>query len=75
MTLFSWPRVSRTPRSMATLSTTWCSSTFCVVIAALYDAPLPPLRGSAFTSSQFDFVPVAMILVALVLYLWGGPAQ
>ena len=41
------------------------------VIAALYDAPLPPLRGSAFTSTQFDFVPVAMILVALALYLWG----
>jgi putative copper resistance protein D len=41
------------------------------VIAALYDAPLPPLRGSELTSTQFDFVPVAMILVALVLYLWG----
>ena len=41
------------------------------MIAALYDAPLPPLRGSEFTSSQFDFVPVAMILVALALYLWG----
>ena len=31
-----------------------------VVIAALYDAPLPALRGSEFTSTQFDFVPVAM---------------
>ena len=41
------------------------------MIAALYDAPLPPLRGSEFTSTQFDFVPVAMILVALALYLWG----
>ena len=41
------------------------------MIAALYDAPLPPLRSSAFTSTQFDFVPVAMILVALGLYLWG----
>ena len=41
------------------------------MIAVLYDAPLPPLRGSEFTSTQFDFVPVAMILVALGLYLWG----
>jgi cytochrome c oxidase assembly factor CtaG len=41
------------------------------MIAALYDAPLGPLRGSQFFSSQFDFVPVAMIVAALVLYLWG----
>ncbi|HXY27793.1 MAG TPA: cytochrome c oxidase assembly protein [Acidimicrobiales bacterium] len=41
------------------------------MIAALYDAPLPPLRGSQFFSSQFDFVPVALIVAALVLYLWG----
>jgi cytochrome c oxidase assembly factor CtaG len=41
------------------------------VIAALFDAPLPPLRGSEYTSTQFDFVPVAMIVVALLLYLWG----
>jgi cytochrome c oxidase assembly factor CtaG len=41
------------------------------VIVALYDAPLPPLRGSELTSTQFDFVPLAMILVALALYLWG----
>jgi putative copper resistance protein D len=41
------------------------------VIAALYDAGLPPLQGSQFSSTQFDFVPVAMIVVALVLYLWG----
>jgi putative copper resistance protein D len=41
------------------------------VFAALYDAPLPPLRGSEFSSTQFAFVPVAMILVALALYLWG----
>ena len=33
------------------------------VIAALYDAGLPPLRGSQFFSTQFDFVPVAMIVV------------
>jgi cytochrome c oxidase assembly factor CtaG len=41
------------------------------VLAALYDAPLPPLAGRQFTSTQFHFVPVAMIVVALVLYLWG----
>jgi cytochrome c oxidase assembly factor CtaG len=41
------------------------------VIAALYDAGLPPLQGSQLASTQFDFVPVAMILVALGLYLWG----
>jgi cytochrome c oxidase assembly factor CtaG len=41
------------------------------VIAALFDAGLPPLRGSQLFSTQFDFVPVVMIGVALVLYLWG----
>jgi cytochrome c oxidase assembly factor CtaG len=41
------------------------------VIAILADAPLPPLRGSQLFSTQFDFVPVAMVLVALGLYLWG----
>ncbi len=41
------------------------------MIAALHDAPLPPLRGSQFFSTQFDFVPVAMIVVAVALYLWG----
>ncbi len=41
------------------------------MIAALADAGLPPLRGSQLLSTQFDFVPVAMILAALVLYLWG----
>jgi cytochrome c oxidase assembly factor CtaG len=41
------------------------------VIAALYDAPLPPLRGSELSSTQFEFVPAAMIVVALVLYLWA----
>jgi putative copper resistance protein D len=40
-----------------------------VMIAVLADASLPPLRGSQLLSTQFDFVPVAMILVALVLYL------
>jgi cytochrome c oxidase assembly factor CtaG len=32
---------------------------------------LPPLRGSQLLSTQFDFVPVAMVLAALALYLWG----
>ncbi len=41
------------------------------MIAALYDAGLPPLQGSQLFSTQFDFVPVAMIAGALVLYLWG----
>ncbi len=41
------------------------------MIAALYDSGLPPLRGSQFFSTQFDFVPVAMIVAALALYLWG----
>ncbi len=41
------------------------------MLAALYDAPLPPLAGRQFTSTQFDFVPVALIVAALVLYLWG----
>ena len=41
------------------------------MIAVLDDAPLPPLAGHEFVSTQFDFVPVAMILVALVLYLWA----
>ena len=41
------------------------------MLAALFDAPLSPLRGSHFFSSQFDFVPVALIVTALVLYLWG----
>jgi cytochrome c oxidase assembly factor CtaG len=41
------------------------------VLAALYDAPLPPLVGHQFSSTQFSFVPVAMLVAALVLYLWG----
>ena len=41
------------------------------MFAALYDAPLLPLRGSQYLSSQFAFVPVAMIVAALLLYLWG----
>jgi len=41
------------------------------VIAELADTGLPPLQGSQFSSTQFDFVPVAMIVVAIALYLWG----
>jgi putative membrane protein len=41
------------------------------VIALLGDVPLAPLRGGQFFSTQFDFVPVTMVLAALVLYLWG----
>ena len=41
------------------------------MLAALFDAPLGPLRGMEFLSAQFDFVPVALIVAALVLYLWG----
>jgi cytochrome c oxidase assembly factor CtaG len=41
------------------------------VIAALADTGLPPLGGSQYFSTQFDFVPVAMIIAALALYLWG----
>jgi putative copper resistance protein D len=41
------------------------------MFAALYEAPLPALRGTQYLSTQFAFVPVAMILVALGLYLWG----
>ena len=41
------------------------------MIAALYDGGLPPLQGSQLLSTQFDFVPVAMIVGPLVLYLWG----
>ncbi len=41
------------------------------MIALLGDAPLPPLRGTQLLSTQFDFVPVVMVLAALALYLWG----
>jgi cytochrome c oxidase assembly factor CtaG len=41
------------------------------VIAVLADPGLPPLGGSQLFSTQFEFVPVAMIVVALGLYLWG----
>ncbi len=41
------------------------------MLAALYDAPLPPLAGRQLVSTQFDVVPVAMIVAALGLYVWG----
>jgi putative copper resistance protein D len=41
------------------------------VIAPVFDAGLPPLRGSQLFSTQFAFVPVALLVVALALYLWG----
>jgi putative copper resistance protein D len=41
------------------------------MIAVLADAALPPLRGSQLLSTQFDFVPVTMMVAALALYLWG----
>jgi cytochrome c oxidase assembly factor CtaG len=41
------------------------------VIAVLADTGLPPLGGSQLFSTQFEFVPVAMIVVALALYLWA----
>jgi cytochrome c oxidase assembly factor CtaG len=37
----------------------------------LADAPLPPLRGTELLSTQFDAVPVVLVLGALILYLWG----
>jgi cytochrome c oxidase assembly factor CtaG len=48
-----------------------CSSTVNAVIGVLADAQLSPLKGGEFFSNQFDFIPVAMVLAALVLYLWG----
>lgn len=41
------------------------------MIAAVFDAGLPPLRGSQLFSTQFAFAPVVLIVAALVLYLWG----
>jgi cytochrome c oxidase assembly factor CtaG len=41
------------------------------VIAAVFDAGPPPLHGSQLFSTQFAFAPVALIVAALVLYLWG----
>jgi putative copper resistance protein D len=42
-----------------------------MVLAPLLDDQLPPLAGHQFSSTQFDFVPLAMIVGALLLYLWG----
>jgi cytochrome c oxidase assembly factor CtaG len=41
------------------------------MVRFLADAALPSLQGSQLLSTQFDFVPIAMVLGALVLYLWG----
>ena len=41
------------------------------MIAALDDAGLPPLAGHEYFSTQFEFVPVALIVAALVVYLWA----
>src|SRR6185437_11716280 len=35
------------------------------------DAALPALRGGQFLSTQFDVVPVVLVLGALALYSWG----
>ena len=52
-------------------TTTERSSTVLNVIAALDDAGLPPLAGHEMFSTQFEFVPVALIVAALVVYLWA----
>ncbi|HEY5384057.1 MAG TPA: cytochrome c oxidase assembly protein [Acidimicrobiales bacterium] len=41
------------------------------MIALLADSGLPPLGRAHLFTTQFNFVPVAMIVVALGLYLWG----
>jgi cytochrome c oxidase assembly factor CtaG len=41
------------------------------VFAALFDARVAPLNGSHYFSTQFSFVPVTLIVVALALYLWA----
>ncbi len=41
------------------------------MIAALYDGQLPPLDSRQLLDTQFPFVPVAMIVAALALYLWA----
>jgi cytochrome c oxidase assembly factor CtaG len=41
------------------------------VIAALAGTGLAPLGWRQLFSAQFEFVPAAMIVAALVLYLWG----
>jgi cytochrome c oxidase assembly factor CtaG len=41
------------------------------MIALLAAVSLPPLRGSQLYSTTFNVIPVALILAALVLYLWG----
>jgi cytochrome c oxidase assembly factor CtaG len=41
------------------------------MMTSLAAVPLPPLRGSQLLSTTFDVIPVALILVALALYLRG----
>jgi cytochrome c oxidase assembly factor CtaG len=41
------------------------------MVGALYDAPLSPLGGHQLFTAQFEFVPAAMIVAALVPYLWA----
>ena len=41
------------------------------MLGFIVDAPLAPLRGSQFRATEFDFLPVALILAALALYLWA----
>lgn len=41
------------------------------MIARLAADGVAPLDGSRYLSSQFDFVPVALIVAAVALYLWG----
>lgn len=41
------------------------------MIAAVFHAGLPALRGSQLFSTQFAFTPVVMIMAALLLYVWG----
>jgi putative copper resistance protein D len=41
------------------------------MVTLLAAVSLPPLRGSQLLSTTFNVVPVALILLALVLYLWA----
>ncbi len=45
------------------------------MVAALYAAGPPPLRGSQYVTLQFHFVPFVLILGALALYVWGVRAN
>ena len=67
----AWPSTASGALPARSGSTAEPGGTVAGVIAALSDAPLPPLSGRQLLSTQFDFVPVALIVAALVLYLWG----